>query len=341
VAGTCRAAGPGAAVLPHLGTSNGREVVLVVTNPSAGLAEVSISLHAGTRILKPKNLIKQLIEPRRSRVFRLEDFAFSVDELAVVVTSEGGRFVAEALQTAPGGVTLVEGDPIRSELVAVSGASGRPAGVGLVAAGADDTGLEGALLGLTSQGRTARVPPDLRPGATADAFTPSVGEGGPAAYRVTVTVGGGIGAGTSWPIQRRGRDDAAVGSAVPALGWVAAIGTPLPRASVRAVIVNPSTEIATVAIRRLGGGGRADLIIEPGRLARVPVGSGKGAFGLAVDASVPVVVLLEGRGIETVRRLSTTYGFGLYAQPLDEHEPVPVGIDPRAGVPAPLLARDQ
>jgi hypothetical protein len=274
-------------------------------------------------------------------MFRLGDFAFDAGELTAVITADsGGRVVGEGLVTTARGTALVAAVEPTTRVLAASAASGTGSSIGLTTVGEQDSGLAIRVVGATGQGTAAGLPVALAPMTTVRATIPSRNRGGPAAIATTVDVGSPLVAGTSWLDERAGRADiAATESGAPATRWAGVFGSPEPEGRgslVRAVLVNPGDAPATIRVRRLGGEGAEDLVVDPGRLVRLPVGRGSGTFAIEVESDQPVFLMLHAVASRAAGSSGTVFGFGLTATPSTVPPDVAVRLEPRLGVPAPL-----
>lgn len=339
-AAACVRAGSPVLAVPHVRTLDA-DTRLVLYNPGRAASYVSVTLVQGKRAFSPQNLTRRRVAPGRRRSFRLGDFAFDAGELTAVITADsGGRVVGEGLVTTARGTALVAAVEPTTQVLAASAASGSGSSIGFTTVGEEDAGLASRVVGPTGQGTAAGLPVTLAPMTTARAAIPSRSRGGPAAVATTVEVGSSVVAGTSWLDERvGGADIAATESGAPALRWAAVFGSPEPEGRgslVRAVLVNPGDAPATIRVRRLGGEGAEDLLVDPGRLVRLPVGRGSGTFAIEIESDQPVFLMLDAVASRGSGSTGTVFGFGIAATPSTVPPAVAVRLEPRLGVPAPL-----
>lgn len=330
----CASVGPETLIVPHLRTQGG-DAKLVLFNPGSANAVVSVSYIVGNRIVRPERTDQRTIEARRSRQFVVGDSIFNAPEVTAVIQAENGRVVGEGLSILRRGVAVQPAVPASAVVSTLMGKSGRGSTLGIAGPGEVDTGIAASVIGRQDQGRAPGIPTDLGPGNGVSRTTKPVDGGGPAAFTLETTVGGPLAAGGRWALARRGQEDIVASSHQrPTTSWGVAFGSPIRGTTARILIVNPGEEPATIRIRRLGGDGAEDLSVPPGRMRIVPLGSGTGPRAAQVTADVPIIAMLEAGATAVVDGRRTTYGFGIEGVPAAQHVPLPVSIEPRAGVPA-------
>jgi hypothetical protein len=251
------------------------------------------------------------------------------------VHANSGRVVAEALIRSTQGVEFLPGQTPSTEMIAVAGQSGSGANVGVTVIGQDDAGLDVRIISAIQQASVAGIPPSLPPATGRSLGIPDQGEGAPAAYSFSVTVGSPIVAGTSWVTTHNGSKELAVlPGVVPSSRWGAVLGAFQPGTGTRAMIVNPGGVATQVRVTTFGPAGRSeqDMLIPAGRLLDFPLGKGVGTFAIFVDADSPVALALRSVAFPGAAVTSVAVVGESFLAPTPEA----VVIDPRAGVPAVL-----
>jgi len=311
------------------------DVVLAVFNPGSADADVSVSLIADGHVLQPQRLSRRIVASHSRRDFPLGDFAFNARNVTAVVHANSGRVVAEALIRSAQGVEFLAGETPSNELIAVAGQSGSGANVGVMVIGQDDAGLDVRIISAIQQSSVAGLPASLPPAAGRSLPIPDQGEGAPAAYSFSVTVGSPIVAGTSWVTTHGGTKElATLPGVVPSLRWGAVLGA-RPGVGMRAMIVNPRGVATQVRVTTFGPAGpsQQDVTIPAGRLLDLQIGKGVGTFAVFVDAEAPVVLALRSVAVLPGNVVTSVAVVG---ESFIAPTPEAVLIDPRAGVPAVL-----
>ncbi|MGZ4212450.1 MAG: DUF5719 family protein [Actinomycetota bacterium] len=334
-AAACERAGGADAVVTQATTANA-DATLTLFNPGSAEADVSITLIADGRVLQPLRLARRVVPSHARLDVRLGDYAFNAGSITVITHANAGRVVAEALLRSGAGVELLPGQTPSLDVVAIAGQSGAGSVVRVATVGQDDTGFDARLIGAQGQVSASGFPTSLPPFAARAVQIPDQGRSGPAAYAFDASVGSPIVAGTSWASSKRGEVDY---SSLPAVAvssrWAAVFPASQPAAVTDGIIVNPGVTAANVRLTLISPSGPVtqELTVPAGRLVVFNAGRGSGAFAVGLDSDTPVVLALRGSALSN--RL-VFGGTALLGESLAAASPVAVGIDPRAGVPAPL-----
>jgi hypothetical protein len=303
-------------------------------NPGAADADVSVSLIADGRVFQPQRLTRRVIASRTRQDFRLGDYAFNAHTLTAIIHANAGRVIAEALVRSTVGAELLPGQVPANEVVAIAGQTGAGSMVGVTVVGDDNAGIAPSVINASTQASVGGFPSSLPPDAGRSFAVPDQGNGAPAAYDFRVDVGSPIVAGTTWTVTSGGEQEiASLPGIAPAVRWVGVLGAVQPGVPVRAIVVNPQGSATTAHITTIGTGGTntQTITVPGGRLADLTVGRGPGIFAVVIDSDRPVVLALRSTAFA---RNGVAASVAVTGESFDAPQPVGVGIEPRAGIPA-------
>jgi hypothetical protein len=259
-------------------TDQGQNAFLVVMNPFAIDAVMSIALYTGTRApIRNSKLTDVVVAAHRSVSINLNAFAKGEVALTADVTSSVGRIAVASLGTSDaGGIRSVIGvtSSVKDAVMPAVGDAGQS--VLVVGAPGTTTARFGATL-------LSRGPPGPAAGLTGStmgarsAKTYPVVTQGPSAIEVK-TLPGSPGVGVARRAQGRASDTGATGGAIPAASWIV---TPTVAGSPNVpgmALANPGSAEVTVTLRVLPAPDTTvtspaiDVTIPAASVVDVPVG---------------------------------------------------------------------
>lgn len=328
-----RTAGPDLIVLPA--RTLRATATLSLFNPGSAPADVTVTLVSDGAPLHPERLSRRVVAGRSRLDFSLEDFAFDAQTVSAIVHAITGRVVAEVLQTNASGIEILTATEPATDVVSFSGVSGASARLAILPFGRGGSSIGGSLLSATATASGMRMPEAITPDAGASVPIAIRSKGGPASTSLTLNSGAPFSIGSSWSaLGYHGTEIGALPGAHPANRW-GAVGALVRAGSMDLLVANPGEREAAVNTIVMVGGAqqRRTVVVEPGSLKVLRLGTKTGFYGVLVTSSQPVVTALHSFcGSEPTGVLVA----GIAGTALRTSTPVAPRVDGRAGVPAPL-----